>query len=395
MCSKLHLDCVIFFHIFLRNPLGIADNPIGNIIFNVKPAAKRRLFIFIIVLAGLVVAGTVPMPFTISAPCIVQPSAVWNLARDGAGQIASGWEHNLLDCGVSQLLIQFDRPDFVEVAVSPDLREGSMVRSGDTVAVIESHEGLGQSRILETRLRAAEIELDRLLAGARREDIEVARQRVERARVAVDAFQPELKRVREQHRTGVVSLSVLQEAEGRSNLLETELRLAEAKLTAMTADARPEDLSLARIKVERLRESLESLRYVTGKSRPVLAPIDGKVRLGGSEGVMLEIERQDTLAVITILPESTVDFLEEDQPLEIILTSMSSTVIPGTLQKIEYVNSGQPGQYQGPCGITLIANSDGRYRSGMTGRTRFKTVSRTLLSVILERFKPAGRGGWR
>ncbi len=351
-----------------------------------KPTTKRRFLVFAVVLIGLVAAGTVPIPYIVSSPCIIQPSAVWHITQDGAGQLITGWEHNLLDAGAPRALLQFDRPDFVEVSVSAGLREGSSVQVGDTVGVIVSREGLGQSMILETELRAAEVELDRLLAGARIEDIDVAERKVEMARVALDAFRPEMDRISSQYEAGVVTLSILQETKGRFQLLEAELRLAEAQLTALRASAHPDELALARVEIERLNKSIERIKYTTGMAQPLIAPISGRVSMGCGEGVLLKIERQDTLAVITFLPEAIIEFLDKERPVEIKLTAGNSTVLHGVLNRIDFTGSNQLGQYEGPYGITLIANHNGRFQSGMTGRTRLETGSRTLLSVLRDKF---------
>ena len=347
---------------------------------------KKRLTLFSILLLLFVLAGIVPLPYTVRGPCVLEPSGVWYLEHDGAGQLITGWDHNLLDAGGSRVLLQFNRPDFVEVALSSNLREGGIVQAGDTIAFIASREGFGQLRVLEAEHRGAQVELDRLLAGARVEDIEVAEQSVESARIKLDAFQPEMERIREQYKSGVATLSLLQETDGNYDLLKAELRVAEAQLKALQAGAHPEEITAARVEIERFHRLLESTRFITGATQPVVTPTTGKVRLGCGEGVMLKIERVDTLAVITFLPEASLSWLKEGQPIKITLTATNSAVLHCQLNRIDFMSDHLTNQYIGPVAISFIDNHDGKLQTGMKGSSRMEVGSQTLLSFVLAKF---------
>lgn len=346
---------------------------------------RNRLIVVGLILIGLIAAGTVPVNHTVKGPCILESSGRWYLEHDRAGQLATGWEHNRLETGGEHVLLQFDRPDFIEVALAPELYEGAYIQAGDTVAVVVSREGLGQQRILEAELQGAKAELDLILAGTRPEDIEVARQTVTEAEAGRDALKPEFDRIKSQYESGAATLSQLQEIEGCFQLLEAELRTANAELTALKAWPRPEDIAIARVEIERLERTLESSHLTTGKSHLVVAPTSGKVRLGGESGTLLYIERVDTLAAITVLPESIISWLEIGQNLEIKFRSEQSFTIEGQLDRIDFSEYDTDAPYSGPVGITFIENRNGRLHSGMTGYTRLNTGKHTLLALLQSR----------
>jgi len=348
---------------------------------------KKRLIVVGLVLIGLIGAGTVPIPHTLKGPCVLEPSAVWYLSHDGAGQLITGWEHNLLESGGEHVLLQFDRPDFVEVTLTPKMLEGGFVQVGDTVAIVASSEGAGQQKILETELQRANMELNRLLAGERPEDIEVAKQAVLEAEVRKNALKPEFDRIKAQYESGAATLSQLQEIEGRFQGREAELRLANAELSALEAGARPEDITIAKVEIEGLRHSLESSNLMMARTRVVVAPISGMIRLGGNTGTMLFIERVDTLAVITALPEPSLLWLKEGQNLEIKLKSENSFTFSGYLDRIDFSKCSERGSYGGPVGITFLENHNGRLHSGMTGNTLLKTGNHTLLTMLQSRLQ--------
>jgi len=349
--------------------------------------------VFALLLVFLVVAGTVPLPQSVRGPCVLEPVGIWYLARDGAGQIATGWERNLLDAGrepPTSELMGIDRPDFVEVKLAPHLRDGGSVAAGDTVAVITSIEEAGRLSVLEAELKSSHAQLDALIAGSRAEDIEVARQEVHQARVALEAFTPERDRIKSQYESGIATLSLWQETEGQYQLLEAELGLAEAELKALQTGARPEDIAVARFEAEQIQRSLDSVRRLLGKRKAVVAPTGGRVSIGGVNGYLLRIERTDTLAAIMVIPEATLPWLTEGQPMEIKLTADRSEPLTGELHKIDFLT----GELTGTYAVALIDNRDGRLWAGMTGNARLMLGEQTLLSGLKAKLVP-GRGFWR
>lgn len=317
---------------------------------------------------------------------MLEPSAVWYLAHDGAGQIVTGWKQNLINAGGEQVLLQFNRPDFVDILLSPELKEGCNVKIGDTLAVIVSHEGLGQIKINEAKLQLARAELDLLLAGTRPEDINVARQAVKSAEIGRNALLPEYERIKAQYEVGAATLSQLQDIEGRYRQYEADLKLAESELKVLEAGARPEDITIAMKEVESIQASLEMARFTTGITRPITAPLSGIVKLGGSSGSILNVERIDTLAVLIRLPETSLNWLEKNQVIEITLASEIRVFFETYLEGIDFTRDEETGLYQGPCGIAFLPNNDYTLRTGMTGNAKLDTGKRTLFSAVKTKF---------
>jgi hypothetical protein len=347
---------------------------------------KKRLLVFILILLIFIASGTIRIPHSVKGPCMLEPSAVWYLSHDGAGQLVTGWKHNLIDAGGEQVLLQFNRPDFVDVLLSPELKEGCIVKIGDTLAVIVSHEGLGQIKINEAKLQLSRAELNLLLAGTRPEDINIAKQTVSSAEIGKNALLPEYERIKAQYEAGAATLSELQDIEGRYRQFEAEQKLAESELKALEAGTRPEDITIAMKEIESIQASLEMARFTTGITRPVTAPISGRVKLGGSSGSVIHIERIDTLAVLIKLPETSLNLLKENQTIEIILASEISNILKTTLKRINFSKDEATGAYYGPCGIAFLPNNDYRLHTGMTGNASLDTGKRTLFSVIKTKF---------
>ena len=349
------------------------------------PLDLRRSLVIAALLGFLFLMGTVPFHQSIKGPCQTAPAAVWYLNSNGAGQIVSGWERNLLNSGNTRVLVQFERPDFVEVTIAPHLHDGALVEAGDTIAVITSHEGLGRFEVLEAELSKSRSEHQALLTGAKAEDIEVARAEVKRARIALKSYGLEYERAEALYDSGHISASEWQIVEGQYNVLAAELDLAEANLKALEAGARPEDIEVARGQTEVLRRSLETEGQLLSKPEVVTAPVSGRVRLGDVPETLIRIERMDTLAVLVSIPEASASLLRVGQPMEVKLLADHIPNRESNLLRIDFIPPAAP-QLSGAYAVGLLDNSKGKLQPGMSGIAILSIGKKTLFSGLRARF---------
>jgi multidrug efflux pump subunit AcrA (membrane-fusion protein) len=343
-----------------------------------QPIHKKRFLVLFALLLLLVAAGTIPLSQSIQAPCIVEPASVWYVARDGAGQIITACERNLLNSGGNEILLHFERPDLIEIRYAPHLHDGDYVERGDTIALIISREGLGRLSVSEADLAKAHAEHDALLAGARTEDIEIAQHELQRAEAAFESVRLEHLSIKAQYDSGIVSAVKWQETDGRYRVLEAEFEMAAAKIKALEAGARPEDIAIARTEIERLRQVTESARYSLGRTEAIISPINGRITWGSNTDILLRIECTDTMAAVMSISETTVPWLTETLPIEIRFAADQSVLYTTELLRINYSKNGIPGAY----GVALLDNSQRRLQTGMTGKARIPVGRQTLFASI-------------
>lgn len=347
-----------------------------------EPLALKRLSVIFVLLAGLVIMGVVPFPQSIQGPCYTAPAAIWSITRIGAGQIVTGWERNLLDSGGTRLLFQFERPDYVEVNIARELKDGAYVQKGDTIAVITSREGTGRLEVLSASLDKGYAEHEALLTGAREEDLEVARAEIIRARTALEVYKPELERVKALYDSGFASQSEWQVTKGQYELYAAELNLAEANLTALTAGARPADIAVAEDEIKILERSVKSGQRLLGQSEVIIAPISGYARLEGVDGTLIRIERMDTLAVFMSIPEASIPLIEQNTMINVKLKADSLPFRQCVLEQIYFSNTQQAGVYA----IGLLENREGGLKAGMSGKGELSIGKRNLLAGFRAKF---------
>jgi HlyD family secretion protein len=346
------------------------------------PLDLKRSIVLAAILGFVIVTLTIPFNQQVKGPCYTRPSAVWSLTRNGAGQITTAWERNYFNAGGLQVLMQFERPDFVEVKFVPWLYDGAPVQAGDTIAFIESREGLGRMDILQARLDLDQSERNALRSGAREEDIAVGEAELKRAEAALAAFEPELMRVKSLHEADLIADSLLDVTQGQYDVLAAEVEVAKANLEALKAGARPEDIAVADNEIELTRRTLESSSRLLGDEEIITAPINGRVRFRGNPEELIRIEKTDTLAVLVAIPETAVSLLKPGQELEI---SLRADVVPMRKCPLFRVNFGRP-EPMVAYAIGLLDNRDGVLQPGMTGQVSLSIGKTTFFQGLRAKF---------
>lgn len=347
-----------------------------------QPIHIKRISIFILIFVLLIFSLTMPLPQNIEGPCRLESTAVWYLACNGADQITTGWSRNLQSAGGGVKLLHFERPDLIDVNIVPALHDGCFVEKDDTIAIITSLKTQGNLSVVEANLEKARAEYNSLLAGARIEDMDIAKNRIERAKAALDAKELELNRLKSLYQSEFVQLSDLQTAEGRYEVLKAELDLANAKLAALQAGSRPEDIRVAEAQITSIQREVESIRSALGEREVIVSPVSGQVRMGGEEGYLVRVECIDTLAVFMIIPEAVTLELKEGQPMEVTFIADASNPIQAELWRTDYFTNGNPGAYA----LALLNNEEGALQIGMTGRASISIGRQTLYDGIKTKF---------
>ncbi len=342
----------------------------------------RRILVFSALIVLVVFVGTIPLPQSLNCICKIEPVDIWYLKQDGAGQISTGWQRNMLGAAEEKTLRQFDRPDVVEIRLSPGLREGFEICKGDTVAVVNSFNGMGQLRALQALHAKAVAELTALSAGDRLEDQEVTLQQVMLAETALNAYKPEYERAEKLFNQSTISQSEWQAAHGQHMLLEAELQFARAQHQASKVGARPEDITVARAEIERIGQLIQNEIDALNRLEIIYAPISGMVRLGEENGFMVLVERTDTMTVVIAIPEVAASKIAAQHPVEI---NLLADTAPFRSSFIEHIDFRGMNTTNG-LGFALLDNPERNLHRGMDGFARIPLGEITIWEWIKIKF---------
>ncbi len=325
--------------------------------------SKRRLWVVIVIALLMLQSATIPYRHQFRMPLYLTPVTIWKLKLDGSGQVTGIWQKSSLREQVSYLMFHFNRPDIVDIRLSDQMKEGNRIHKGDVVGWVQSREMNRSLPVTEAQLKHAQAEELALKAGGRTVDIKVAQENLKSAEIAMNAYEPEFQRFRSLFATKQVAEAEFQQIESKYNLLKSAYELALAKVHALEAGSRNEDVLVAQAEVDRLNQQLTKEKNILGNEEPIYSPIDGIVQLGGERDVLFAIQRTDTLDATLILPDSYAPFVRLGKPVSVQLFASPEDKLTATISNLEYC----AGDTAGIRAHMLLPNPTGSLSSGMEG----------------------------
>jgi HlyD family secretion protein len=140
---------------------------------------------------------------------------------------------------------------------------------------LESTRSQNAVRVAQARsaLATAQARLHQLLAGARPEEIDQAREAVRQAELAADLARQNLDRTRDLFNSGLVAKSQLDQAQNQHDVAQAQLRAAQARLQQLRVGSRPEDIAVARAQVREAEDALAAARAARLQERVLAAEV--------------------------------------------------------------------------------------------------------------------------
>jgi len=156
------------------------------------------------------------------------------------------------------------------------VEEGSRVKPGDKLAVVD-HEALDiQLRQAEAGVRLAEAQLALLVKGARSEDIRQAEAGLKQAEASLAVAEDDARRMRELAKTGSVTPKQRDDAEARLTVASAGRNFAAEALNKARTLARPEEIRAAEARLDQAQAAADLLRKTIADCT-ILAPAGGTV----------------------------------------------------------------------------------------------------------------------
>jgi len=156
------------------------------------------------------------------------------------------------------------------------VEEGAHVVRGQVIATIASAEYQARIRSAEAEVQQKQSELQRLLAGARTEERQLAKFQFEEAQVVLRNAESELRRREELYKTGDVSKEEFDRAERDFQVASARVEQALQNQALVNAEARPDDVAKAEAAINIATGQLQEHRALLNKTI-VRSPIDGIV----------------------------------------------------------------------------------------------------------------------
>ncbi len=277
--------------------------------------------------------------------------------------------------------------------------EGDMVEAGQTLVRLD--DTLARSRVDAARAQLASLnsELALLLRGAKDEEIELTRQRVETADAALKLARSRLKRVEQAYRSGGVTAQEYEQAAGAADVAHQEYLEAQRGLELVQSPAETERVDSLKSKIAQAEAELAAADNELAMSE-VRAPIAGRVvssSLIYARGDYLErgeqvaiIENTQGLLARVYLPESSLGAIAPGASVKAKLWAYPGASFSG--QVTDIAPNAEQGEYGRIVRVQVeLDEGDERLKPGLTGNAKiragwepvFIVFSRALVRFIM------------
>ena len=227
--------------------------------------------------------------------------------------------------------------ELLELAVE----EGTRVKTGDKLAVVD-HATLDiQLRQAEAGVRLAEAQRALLVKGARSEDIRQAEEVYRQAQAALSVAEDDARRMRELVRTGSVTPKQREDAEARLTIATAQSSAGAEALKKVRTLARPEEIQAAEARLAQAVAAVDLLEK-TISDCTIMAPASGIVTHKAVEpgelvtpgATIVTLAELDNVYVMIYVTENELGRIRLGGAAEITIDSFSDKVFEGRITYI-------------------------------------------------------------
>lgn len=196
---------------------------------------------------------------SVSASGLLQPYAQVEVRSRATGTVADLRVQEGDRVSVGQVLAVIDDRDArADYDRSQAQLASAVARLEQSRSQLASTRAQNAARIAqaESALATARARLSQILAGARPEEIDQAREAERQAVLALDLARQQLARTRDLFAGGLVARSQLDQAQNQYEVAEAQVRAAQARLRQLQSGSRPEDVAVVRAQVREAEDAL-------------------------------------------------------------------------------------------------------------------------------------------
>ena len=152
--------------------------------------------------------------------------------------------------------------------------EGAKITAGDTILIID-HEALDiQLRQIIAGRDIAKAQLDLLIKGARREDVQQVQEQLNQAEASFGTAKTEKERMEKLFKLNAVTKKQDEDASAHFDIAQAQLNAAKENFNKIKNIARPEEIMQAKANFERAEASVDAIRKNIRDCYPV-SPMNG------------------------------------------------------------------------------------------------------------------------
>ena len=220
-------------------------------------------------------------------------------------------------------------------------REGARVAPGQLLVRLDDQELRAEVQRNEAAVRSAEAQLRDLLAGARKEEIEEARQSLKSASATREWTERDFRRAEELFKRELIAAQDVDRARQAYEVAQAQERAARERLDLLLAGPRPHQVEAARAQLSQAEAALAQVRS-RFKETEIISPISGVVLRKNLEAgetanpgvsILTLVDPQD-LWLRAYVPETEIGRVKVGQPARITIDAFKDRAFTGRITEI-------------------------------------------------------------
>jgi len=330
----------------------------------------------------LLVLVLIPFPHTTSLQALVGPSAEYLVIRQGDG----GFMTVERDCWNNRILSSStwlpERGDLMEYRLNPVL-DANRIRSGDTLAWINSARLNREILALEGALNTLQATLDFERSGSRAAIIETARRELTYAKTRLEEQQKILERTKSLLDGNIIPQQEYDLEVRKERLESVRVSIAEANLSAALTGAQTSKLEIFRTRIREEQQKLENMRSVLAELT-ITSPLAGDLHHSLSEDTLLVVRDLETCVIMLPIQSRVKHTLDWSSQVRILIDDEALIIHPEQISLDEEIL--QLGREQLVVARIRLANPGLRVLPGQRLDASVRYDSKSIFDLIRERF---------
>jgi HlyD family secretion protein len=231
--------------------------------------------------------------------------------------------------------------------------EGAQVKVGQLLAELDHESADLQLKQAEAGVTLADAQLNLLLNGARREDVQQAEDNLKQADAALKIAEEDFNRMQALFEKASVTRKQRDDAEMRYTVARAQQSAAREAVKKVRSWARPEEVEAARARLQQARAAVDLLKKTISDSR-ITAPVSGTVtnkpfdvgELVSPGSTVATITNLESVHVMLYLNEQEIGHVRLGQDVAIRIDAFSDRSFPGRITYISPVAEFTPKNVQ-------------------------------------------------
>ncbi|MEE9443118.1 MAG: efflux RND transporter periplasmic adaptor subunit [candidate division Zixibacteria bacterium] len=350
----------------------------------------RNIVIFTsIFVVAIVFLFIIPFQHQVGAGIIIQPKAEFRIVhQSGQGRLDLYLRKSGSERMFSTEHIQLSSGDLAVLRLEPLVKEGDLVKKGDTLATIISSQVSSNLDAARAEMNRLQNELALIQSPPKPEEIASAQAAVNATEATVEQMQKDVDRNKSLFEKKLIARQEMEHGESLLEVAGSNLKEAQARLELIKAPPKKEEIDILESKISAQKATIH---YLTTQeaAQAIVTPIDGVIVAQYRDELLFKVADMSQAEITMPITDNFLELVRTDADVSVKVRSFPSRLFNGQVTQIS--NSGDlaystDDRSRFPV-YALLDNPDGVLKDGMSGYAKISCGKSSLFSIISNRIK--------